>query len=577
MSKRAIIGYWLLILLPTALISGYAWHMLDKTGERLETTARETVQQHIRTIAEGIQLAVSGVQEELLTSLRQLPPENPLRELERWRDTNPLVRNIFIWSPPDMLHYPPEPPAATAEEQHFQTRYEGLFSGRIPWIAASRGLRPETPQYQLPAASARADRTADEVPGLKSPGPKASERQKVIRLARSSRKSSAAPSFDSAMPQGGWIPWFTENQLHLLGWTRSPAHGTIYGLELELIALLSRLLPDLSADFIETGTLILRDGQGRVWHQVGGTPPEELPPSPAFAVSLSPALPHWQIVWYADSTGLGSGASRRGIQLMGGILLALFCAAVLLGTLLLTLHARRQWANARKKTTFVSNVSHELKTPLTSIRMYAELLESRRVTDRGKQQRYLDIIAKESRRLTRLVENVLDFARLEQGRKRYRMQPLALAPFIDECISAQSLRLAEAGFAVHSPPPESPVYVRADRDALKQIFLNLIDNSMKYAPQGHRLDLTVEQEGSLVIIRFRDYGPGIPPAQQHKIFDKFHRSDTSLTTRTPGSGLGLSIARGLARGMGGDVTYDPDILDGSCFKVILDRAEGKTA
>ena len=581
MSKRAVIGYWLLILLPAAVICGYAWQMLAQTGARLESAARQTVQRQMATIADGVQLAVTGVEDELLAALADLAHQDPLPVLQTWEDENPLVRNIFLWQPPDRLIYPPPPPGATQEEERFQRRYASLFNGRTPWPVHRSDSLPEKADGMTLTDTALG---AAPTPQSSLARPKAqtteSGRQAVVKLARSSRQATPAPAAEPAItdpghPRGvssratsGWLPWFTENRLHLLGWFRGTPDGPVYGLELELMALLSRLLPDFGGPTALTGTIALMDDQGRIWHQVG---PADLTqaPAPALAVSLSPALPHWQIAWYGDGSGAGAGLNQQGVMLMGGLLLAIFAVAILMGTLLLTRQARRHWQDARRKTSFVSNVSHELKTPLTSIRMYAELLESNRVSDPAKQTRYLDIIARESRRLARLVDNVLDFARLEQGRKEYQLEPIDLVIFLKDFIVAQQLRLEEAGFTVIIEKPDYPVTVPADRDALNQITLNLLDNALKYAADGLKLEVAVEVAGQRALVRFLDRGPGIPAHQQRKIFEKFHRVDSSLTARNAGSGLGLSIARGLARGMGGDLTYRPGENGGSCFELSL--------
>ncbi len=127
------------------------------------------------------------------------------------------------------------------------------------------------------------------------------------------------------------------------------------------------------------------------------------------------------------------------------------------------------------------------------------------------------------------------------------------------------MRLAESGFSLIKDFDTDPVYLQADRDSLEQILLNLIDNAIKYAPQGKELRIELRRTSDLLTLCVIDRGPGIPVAQQQQIFDKFHRLDSSLTSSQPGAGLGLSIARQLARGMGGELSSDTPDSGGSCF------------
>jgi len=203
--------------------------------------------------------------------------------------------------------------------------------------------------------------------------------------------------------------------------------------------------------------------------------------------------------------------------------------------------------------------------------MYAELLDEGAIKEPERQRRYLQTIVKESERLTRLVNNVLDFSRLEQGRRSFRCEPLDLLGVVDGLLERQAPRLHEAGLELELELPAAPVTVRAERDALEQILLNLLDNAIKYAGSGRRLQLSVAADEGAARLRLRDFGPGIPAAHRRRVFDKFHRVDSSLTTRQQGSGLGLSIARQLAAGLGGQLELCPTGGAGSCFELSLPR------
>jgi signal transduction histidine kinase len=230
--------------------------------------------------------------------------------------------------------------------------------------------------------------------------------------------------------------------------------------------------------------------------------------------------------------------------------------------------------DAMQKTTFVSNVSHELKTPLTSIRMYAELLGEDRIKDPAKQKRYLDVIIAESQRLTRLVNNVLDFSRLEQGRKKYHLIDLELSDFFNQTIEAHRLRIQQAGLELKDEIDEDQAIAQIDRDAIEQVILNVLDNAIKYAADGGEVLITGNRTKNWYEMRIKDRGPGVPAIHQEKIFEKFHRVDDSLTAKQPGTGLGLSIARRILRDLSGDLRYEPREGGGSCFVIRIPLAAG---
>jgi signal transduction histidine kinase len=335
-----------------------------------------------------------------------------------------------------------------------------------------------------------------------------------------------------------------------------------------MMALLSRLVDTLPASVPAGETCALLDDGGAVFLQ-RGTGEVTAASMPALALPVGPALPHWQVAVYAPAVAAGQGS----VALFGTLLVAIFIVAILSGGGLLLWEGRRAVREAQRKTSFVANVSHELKTPLTTIRMYVDLLgEAEEAPER--RRRYLEVIGGECQRLTRLVNNVLDFSRLEQGRKQYHLEPLALQPFLSGLFATQTDRLAAAAVAGQLLLPAAPVTVRSDRDALEQVLLNLIDNALKYAASGKELTLEMlPPQGATIRLRLLDRGPGIPAAHRGKIFDQFHRVDDSLTTRQPGCGLGLAISRQLLRDLGGELSWQPRPEGGSCFEIVLPLAE----
>jgi signal transduction histidine kinase len=233
---------------------------------------------------------------------------------------------------------------------------------------------------------------------------------------------------------------------------------------------------------------------------------------------------------------------------------------------------------ARQKTGFVANVSHELKTPLTSIRMFAEMLKTGRQDDEAKRQEYLSLMVSESERLTRLINNVLDFSRMEQGRKLYAMEEVDLFLLCREVVENQRPRYEQNGFHLDlrgetDDAVELSVWVRADPESLKQSLLNLLSNAEKYSSERKEIEVAVHRGQSSVIVEVLDRGIGVSASQAKRIFEEFYRGDDSLTAKVRGSGLGLSITRRIVRDHGGDISYMPRDGGGSIFRIQLPAAE----
>jgi len=223
---------------------------------------------------------------------------------------------------------------------------------------------------------------------------------------------------------------------------------------------------------------------------------------------------------------------------------------------------------AMQKTTFVANVSHELKTPLTSIRLFAEMLLQRRQPDERKRDEYLRTMLSEAERLSRLVDNVLAFSRKGSAKTVDVMKPLDLAALARETAAQLEPHLTRNGFALHVDAPDA-LRVRGNDEALRQVLMNLLSNAEKYSGEEKEIGVTVRLENGECVARVLDRGIGVEPGKAGRIFDEFFRCDDSLASSRSGTGLGLSIARDIARRHGGDVTYEPREGGGSVFALRL--------
>jgi signal transduction histidine kinase len=208
---------------------------------------------------------------------------------------------------------------------------------------------------------------------------------------------------------------------------------------------------------------------------------------------------------------------------------------------------------AERRAAFAASVSHELKTPLTAIRMYAEMLRDGIVTSEAKRDEYYRALAVESDRLSRLVNNVLEFSQLEKGARKLALGVAPVEPALREALEILRVHVESEGFqlVVDIAPNLPPA--RFERDALAQIVFNLVDNAAKYARGAARREVVVSlgPTPNGVVLKVRDFGPGVPREQLGLVFDAFWRGDSELTRRAKGTGIGLALVRRLAEAMGG--------------------------
>ena len=238
----------------------------------------------------------------------------------------------------------------------------------------------------------------------------------------------------------------------------------------------------------------------------------------------------------------------------------------------------KEMALARLKSDFVSNVSHELRTPLSLIRLYAETLEMGRVTTPEKHREYYQIIRKESERLSGLINNILDFSRIEAGRKEYDFRETDMCELVHNTLDSYRYQIEQNGFTFEEKVDPVPP-MRVDREAIARSLLNLVNNALKYSQDRKFIGVNLYRENGNVNLEVVDHGIGIPPQEQQKIFEKFYRVGDPLVHNTKGSGLGLSLVRHIVEAHGGQVAVDSTPGEGSKFtiKLPLDSSNGKAA
>jgi two-component system phosphate regulon sensor histidine kinase PhoR len=221
---------------------------------------------------------------------------------------------------------------------------------------------------------------------------------------------------------------------------------------------------------------------------------------------------------------------------------------------------------------FVANVSHELRTPLTAIKGYAETLLGGGLTDPARAAEFVEVIARHTERLGALIEDLLDLAAVEQGEARVELASVPLGDVVSQAEAVVRAAAAEKGLAVQVELPDALPQVRADRDRLAQVLINLLDNAVKFTPPGGRVGVAAGSSNGLVTIAVSDTGVGIPPGDLPRIFERFYRVDRSRDRREGGTGLGLAIAKHLTQAMGGQIEVESRPGSGSTFRVTLRAA-----
>lgn len=388
-------------------------------------------------------------------------------------------------------------------------------------------------------------------------GPLSADERSFLERTRGlweSRDFARPPAGDSAADGGlvaGWSIWYWAGGLNLM-YRRPLADGRTVAVEVDrprLLAAVIGALPSTEGD-PDAGTerMTLLDSSGRVVYQWGAWEP---PPGALARLerALPPPLEAWRLTWSGPPppapgmTGLYAGLAGVALALLG--LASWFYRAS-------TAELRR----AARRVSFVNQVSHELKTPLTNIRMYAELLDDALWDAEDRTRRHLGIIVDESQRLSRMIGNILTFARHQRERLTLRPAPHALDDIVDGVVEQFEPAFAAKGIDI-STDLDAPQTVALDADAVGQILANLLGNVEKYAADGGRAQIVTRRTADGVSLTVADAGPGIERAHHKRIFEPFYRISDRLSDGVSGTGIGLGIARTLARLHGGDLVLEP--------------------
>ncbi len=515
----------LVVLIPLGITGWLGMRMAAEEQQQTRMRFEQLLQQRLQEIARPLEKMVEERKRTLLADTAGFAALGaPALRTLGWQ--RPEVEQFFLLGADDRLRFP--------DPQGALSRREAAFVERTHAIWAEQAL------FRQPAPETEA-----------APSPK---------LASSLDSFSHSPAPEPA--SHGWFSWHWGNGLNLLFWQQLP-DGSIAGAELDRLTLLSdliALLPDNTGN--GESRIRLLDARDRILYQWGGFEPAGNA-VPLAERPLQPPLESWRLAYFGPADTIPSGESAR-FQIILGLTVVILVVLLILTYIYREL--TRAMREAGQRVNFVNQVSHELKTPLTNIRMYAELLQQDMEEDHASHGR-LKVIVDETQRLSRLIGNVLGFARGQRKALTLRPVSAVLDRCVEEVLNPFLPNLEQQGIRVETDL-NAPTPFPFDPDAVTQIIANLLNNVEKYAAEGGYLLVTTRQEGGHFLLEVCDHGPGIAPSLRQRVFKPFYRVRSDLTEGVSGTGIGLSISRDLALLHGGDLTLEPSER-GACFRLRL--------
>jgi len=568
--------FLLLILIPICLLVWFAYRAQSNEQLASQQQYQNLVYSQLKRVDDKIVNYFQHLENTLLLErnnleqggLKRLPYTQKIRKILKY---SPYIMNIYIADSTDVdvpdnkqkMIYPDLTQALSTKEKK--------FLGDIQMIVSNQSLFENKDDEQT------------FIPDLKKTFKNKPQSQSTLRSFKTiSRKVSESQSYiqpqdNTSTTESGWITWYQDRNLHHLFWFKD-AERRLFILSLDRIRILSELitlLPDSLDDLSQEQfsfndvTIQLNNANDEVVYEWGNY---SLSDKISIDLMLTYPVSSWKLSWYAKELS-EPDFRQRWSMLIIALLASLLMIAILF---LIYREYQRNIRLAQQRVNFVSQVSHELKTPLTNIQMYAELLESKMELlhdteelspTKNKAQHFLSVIHNESLRLSRLIENVLSFSKVQ----KQSFQMNTSMNFVDNCIETVLLSFKP----IFEQKNIQVQFARSggeallfDAQLLEQILNNLLSNVDKYASEGKRIDIRSQQTNDDIMIELRDYGPGIEKNEQDKIFTPFYRSSSKLTEGVSGTGIGLTISQQLAILHGGQLQYK-NVPDGACFVIYL--------
>jgi signal transduction histidine kinase len=588
------------VILPSIILVLIALRSINQEEASIEKSLEGTLLAEVTHVVGLINTEIASIGESLISSSPKVPENFPRDILLGWNERLSLVRIPFLLSSEFEVLWPDPDYDLSTEERRFLNWNRDFLRDRmaIPIYEnialaykdeilnqVEDKLGSDQEKQQAIAQFEINRHIREQIYQQAEEKGEITERRNVSPSAKKSNKAEnsieqisifiAQPrTFSEITSESDWglFPLITDNRLTLIFWKKTP-EGEILGCTIDERAFKGKLLDVLPNLFTDVRILTVLDERGV---PIVTVPEERMPDlkSPFVAREISALLPRWEVAVYLSDPELVTSRATVVKTIIGTLIVILF-VSIIAGGILVLRSLNSEMTLARQRTTFVANVSHELKTPLTSIRLFAEMLKERRQIDKKKQQVYLDTMVAECERLTRLINNVLDFSKIGRAGKQYNRQQVYVGRLCRDLIENQRIRLQQKDFQVKYRCNTERTIVYIDEEALKQALLNLLSNAEKYSGEKRIIDFEVYESEGIAVIDVMDRGVGIPMQHRKDIFKEFYRVNDELTSRVRGTGLGLTIARRLIRDHGGDIEYIPRPGGGSIFRLTLPLAESQ--
>lgn len=512
-------------MLPVVTISWLGVYWVTNQKQALTAQLTQLIDQQLTTVISDVNTAITNTENQLLTAL-QVPDYDPWI-LRREIHQQAHIDQLLILNQNKKIVFPPRNMPLSQAESLFLKRISHFIEEmRFPTEAEEGATKSKL--YQ--STGAKTDLFAE----------------------------------GASLSRHGWRVWYWESGINLLFWKKSNDHHLIVA-EIPRIRLLADVVAALPHQHANDHLITLTDSHDRVIYQWGATQLKK--DQFKYTKSLDYPLNAWQLHYYSKTNLLNNP-----YWFLPAIIAIL---AVIILTLILAVffyrEHNREMTEAGQRVNFVNQVSHELKTPLTNIRMYAELLDEEIDDDDIDLKQRLQVIIAETHRLSRLILNVLNFSRKQRNIIKIYPKPGIIDEVIQNVLHHFELSLAEKGFIINFNGKAGNL-VYFDHDHVEQMIGNLISNVEKYARSGQYLGVISTYQNQVTTIRIEDKGPGIPPDQRQKIFQPFYRVSNKLNDGITGAGIGLSITRDLARQHDGDIFLE-STTTGSIFIIQLKTPE----
>jgi len=374
----------------------------------------------------------------------------------------------------------------------------------------------------------------------------------------------------SSQPQRGRFPVTGEDSNFLISYSHlgdtSSDQFFYAGFCWDLNFIKSQKLPEIVNMLEQTSGIQVRLINDTL--QNGVSDDKNVIPADALSITFQQFPFPWRLIVTQNALeSLKNTALRENI--IYGVLIAVVVVLMCLGALLIIRDVSRESETTRHKSEFVHNISHELKTPLTLIRLYGETLKDKKDLPEKNRKEAYEIITRESERLSYMINNVLDFSRIEMGKKEFNLKPGRLDEVIRETMELYRYHLEKKGFNIHEKINDDIPLMDFDREAMASVLVNLLSNSIKFSTDNKEVFVRLFREGNNAVIQVEDKGIGISRKEAEKIFQRFYRSQDKILSSSTGSGLGLTIVKHIAEAHGGQVEVESEPGKGSVFSVIL--------